>query len=569
MMFKKIVLTLGVIIAPIFGDAAAELDTGAKRIVEVMSNQETGIAAYNKNIHYAEALNLAQDLNTDAIAKFFGCKTLVGETFLRETISSPVGTRDRGTVLLARQNAIRTLVENSDLKAKVEALLEKARAHEDDIVSLFSDVFIGKTCPELQQLELMQQQKSPFYSLSKFFIMNRTAKTAGNYFSVLGLVASTYGLKILGETIYVLTKYGQEVPSKLLLVAAYLLLIDGVDVYTLADSYIKSSKKRSKLHALSQFSSVAEGLETVCKEYGIKNQFNISEIKGQKSIALINKLQHSRYKDKTTYFFSTAAVDTFLYRLYREENNLAQVYACIAELDAYNAIATKIIEGRDTDNKFCFVTFLEQDSPLLKVQNFWNVLIKNAIPNTLSESRKIILTGPNAGGKTTAIRALLQNLILGQSYGVAAAESFEFTPFDVIHSYLNISDDILKGQSLFVSEVKRAQDVLQRIKTLDPQVKYFFALDELFTGTAAEDGEACAYEFIKKIAEFNDIQFVYATHFNKLKKLEEEGAGCVNYKVDAPTKDANGALVYPYTLSQGANQANVALDIARAANLFA
>ena len=110
--------------------------------------------------------------------------------------------------------------------------------------------------------------------------------------------------------------------------------------------------------------------------------------------------------------------------------------------------------------------------------------------------------------------------------------------------------------------------MLQRIKALNSDQKFFFALDELFTGTIAEDGEACAYEFVKRIAAFDGVLFIYATHFEKLKELGKDNDFCKNYKVDAPTKDANGALVYPFTLSEGANESRVALDIARQAKLF-
>ena len=161
-----------------------------------------------------------------------------------------------------------------------------------------------------------------------------------------------------------------------------------------------------------------------------------------------------------------------------------------------------------------------------------------------------------------------QNIVLAQTFGIAAAQKFELTMFHVIHSYLNISDDILKGNSLFVSEIKRAQEILQKIKSLEPHKKFFFTLDELFTGTAAEDGQKCAYEFVKKLSEYQGVQFIYATHFDALKELGKNSTFCINYKVDAPTKNSEGKLVYPFTLSQGANEVNVALDIAREARLF-
>ena len=246
---------------------------------------------------------------------------------------------------------------------------------------------------------------------------------------------------------------------------------------------------------------------------------------------------------------------------------MAEIFACIAELDAYNALATQILESKQKNNQFCFVRYLNNEQPVIKTKTFWNILIPNAVPSSLDANKQIILSGPNAGGKTTTIRAILQNIVLAQTFGIAAAESFELTIFDAIHSYLNISDDLLNGFSLFASEVKRAQDLLACIKNLGQKKKIFFALDELFTGTVAEDGETCAWEFVNKVAYYDRVHFIYATHFPKLKKLADTNQRCVNYKVDAPIKTQDG-LIYPYTLSPGASDSRVALDLAKQAGLF-
>jgi DNA mismatch repair protein MutS len=284
---------------------------------------------------------------------------------------------------------------------------------------------------------------------------------------------------------------------------------------------------------------------------------------------VIDGINTGRYVHKKSYLFAVPLVHTFLYSLYEQEHQLAPLFASIAEIDAYNAIATKVLEAQAQQNKFCFATVIDSEKPAIETAGFWNVLVKKPVVNSISEAHTIILTGPNAGGKTTAIRALLQNVILAQTYGVAAAEQFACTPFEVIHSYLNVSDDLINGLSLFASEVKRAQGIVETIKNLQPGEKYFCALDELFTGTVAEDGEACAYQFVKRITQCDSALFIYATHFGKLTTLEADNIGCINYKVDAPTKDANGHLVYPYTLNRGINDARVALDLANQANLFA
>jgi DNA mismatch repair protein MutS len=262
-------------------------------------------------------------------------------------------------------------------------------------------------------------------------------------------------------------------------------------------------------------------------------------------------------------------VDILLHDFYAGQDQLAQLFITIGEMDTYYAIATKFVELQDVDNKLCFATYVtDAQRPTIQAQGFWNILVKKPVMNTVCESRNIMLTGPNAGGKTTSIRALLQNIILAQTFGIAAAEQFACTPFDVIHSYLNISDDIQNGLSLFASEIKRAQEIVHTIQTLQPHERYFFALDELFTSTVAEDGELCAYEFIKGLQSYNNTLFMYATHFNKVKELENESAIFVNYKIDDPAILEDGTLKYPFTISKGASRARFALHIARRAGLI-
>lgn len=101
----------------VVADQVANYDTGKARIKNIMTHQETGIAAYNqKNVKFAQTQNLANDLNIEAIAKFFGCKTFIGQSYFEQTLQYPVLSEDKNTVLANRQNAIRALVENPALK---------------------------------------------------------------------------------------------------------------------------------------------------------------------------------------------------------------------------------------------------------------------------------------------------------------------------------------------------------------------------------------------------------------------------------------------------------------------
>ena len=543
-------------------------ESGRQRLTAITTSVQNRNATFNgAQVDYAQSLNLVQDLNIPQIVEFFGCKTLIGKQYLTDILSSPINPKDKSGIVESRRNCIKALIENPALKREVEQALNEAREQEQEIITLFSEFFIGKTCPELKQLDLIKEQNPQMYPVAKFLTTNRTGKTVAFVSNSISAVGTALG------TAFWVKNFGSDIKNKRDFtasggVSAYFGLMCGLTGYAAYQDYSLGSQKRTKMHALNRFIAIAEKTEDMCKANTMQKQFKLQDIRTKEGLSLVRGLKDSRYKSKNMVLFNIPAVHSFLYTVYDHQNHLALLFASIAELDAYNALATKMLNAQNGNNKLCFVTYLPEEKPTVQATNFWNVLVPNAVPSSISEDRHIILTGPNAGGKTTSIRALLQNIVLGQTFGIAAADSFAFTPFDVIESFLNISDDLMQGDSLFKSEVKRAQGILQKIKLLQPNQKYFFALDELFTGTQAAVGEQCAYSFIKRINTSNGVQFIYATHFDKLTELAQESARTTNYKVDAPSKDANGKLVYPFTVSQGKNEVNVALDIAKEAGLF-
>ena len=531
-------------------------DSGKDRIINIMSQIKHDVVPGTcETIDYAQTSNIDQDLNIKAIADFFGCKTVMGSAFLKETLQRPVSSIDESGIVALRTQAVKALVENPKLKQQVEAMLKNAAEQEKAVIDLMSNTFRGQTCPELEQLEVLKKSSPTIYAMNNFLLTNKTGKT------VLTLVTGMYAIGFsVGTVFFALHKDP--------VYTAYLGLGAGLYGYMAIDDIVKGVKKRTKLHALNQLIHIAESIEELSYRNDFETQFKMSLITDHEGLSIIDGLKAWRYENETDYCFNTAAVHTFLYTLYQDDSQLAQIFASIAEMDAYNAIATKILEGQNSQRTFCFADKIESAQPQVLSTSFWNVLVPNAVVNSLQMNQHVILTGPNAGGKTTSIRANLQNIVLAQTYGIAAAEQFSYTQFDVILSYLNISDDLINGLSLFASEVKRAKDLLEIVKNLGSEQKLFFALDELFTGTAAEQGGKCAYEFIKKTSTYQRILFVYATHFDQLKELGKQNIGLMNYKVDAPIKNSEGKLVYPFTLSPGASTVNVAEDMAKEAGLF-
>ena len=132
-----------------------------------------------------------------------------------------------------------------------------------------------------------------------------------------------------------------------------------------------------------------------------------------------------------------------------------------------------------------------------------------------------IITGPNAGGKSTIIKSIGISLLTSQTLGLAFADNLQFTPFHILNSYLNIPD--CKGkESLFEAEMHRSLDHIKMCKNLPEEQRSFIIMDEIFSSTNPHEGISGAYAIAKKMASFDNSVCVITTHFTQLTNLESE-----------------------------------------------
>jgi len=300
---------------------------------------------------------------------------------------------------------------------------------------------------------------------------------------------------------------------------------------------------------------------TTFKNFG-KNRKALS----QKLRGLITLLKKDTFKGKPS-FFSLKARAKVAYAMIQEiKNELTPALAAVGELDAYLSCAKLYKEFEGKENGFVFAQYLEKDTPTIVMEGMWNPFIGSdkSIVNSVEIGthfpRNIILTGPNAGGKSTFTKGLTLNVLLAQTIGIVPARSFSLTPFSIISTYMNISDDTAGGNSLFKAEVLRAQALMESIHTLSAGTFAFSVMDEMFSGTSPKEGEAASYAVAENLGSHPQSILVLATHFPELKKLEATSGAFKNYQVRV-IRHEDGTFSYPFKLEFGAADQNVALDI--------
>jgi hypothetical protein len=182
-----------------------------------------------------------------------------------------------------------------------------------------------------------------------------------------------------------------------------------------------------------------------------------------------------------------------------------------------------------------------------KVKNIWHPCIEKPVKNNINLTKNIIITGPNAAGKTTVIKASIINLLLTQQIGYGFYDACETGFFDFIHCYLNIPDTCSRD-SLFQAEARRCKNILQTI-IHNPKKKHFCIFDELYSGTNPYEAISSAYSYLKFIAKNKNVKFLLTTHYLKLCDLLKTNKKIVNQSMK--TKIINNEPTYSYRLVDG------------------
>ena len=259
---------------------------------------------------------------------------------------------------------------------------------------------------------------------------------------------------------------------------------------------------------------------------------------------------HSLFSNKGKILY--AAKNTIQYK------SMEELFQSLAHID-YLVSIKKIMDKFDC----CYPKLLENKEPVIDLEQFYHPYInKSAVKNNLvignNLPKNIIITGPNAGGKSTLIKSLSLSTLFGQTLGICFANRASFTPFKILNSYLNIPD--CKGkESLFEAEMHRARDHIKNCETLSLDDKSFIIMDEIFSSTNPDEGISGAFAIAEKLASFSNSICVITTHYNYLTKLENHGS-FKNYKIPCNI-DNNNTITYPYKIEEGISNQNIALEL--------
>ena len=196
------------------------------------------------------------------------------------------------------------------------------------------------------------------------------------------------------------------------------------------------------------------------------------------------------------------------------------------------------------------------DRRLMDMKGLHHPLIKDAVPYDISTEKGVLVTGSNASGKSTFLRAAALGVLLGETLCTVPASVARF-PFFRLYSSMAVNDSITGGDSLYMAEIKAVKRITDAAgeDTADGVQTVCF-LDELLRGTNTIERIAAGSRILKELVERGALCFA-ATHDTELTDIL---AGRLdNYHFSEIIE--NGSIRFTYRLEAGAARSRNAIAL--------
>ncbi|CAD0230651.1 DNA mismatch repair protein MutS [Planktothrix agardhii] len=172
----------------------------------------------------------------------------------------------------------------------------------------------------------------------------------------------------------------------------------------------------------------------------------------------------------------------------------------------------------------------------------------------------IILTGPNASGKSCYLRQIGLIQLLAQVGSFVPAKSAKLGICDRIFTRVGAVDDLATGQSTFMVEMNETANILNHATQ-----KSLVLLDEIGRGTATFDGLSIAWSVAEYLATEIRSRTIFATHYHELNELASIISNVANYQVTV--KELPDKIIFLHQVQPGGADKSYGIEAGRLAGL--
>ncbi len=172
----------------------------------------------------------------------------------------------------------------------------------------------------------------------------------------------------------------------------------------------------------------------------------------------------------------------------------------------------------------------------------------------------IILTGPNASGKSCYLRQIGLIQLMAQMGSFVPAKAASLAICDRIFTRVGAVDDLATGQSTFMVEMNETANIINHATP-----KSLVLLDEIGRGTATFDGLSIAWSVAEYLATEIRSRTIFATHYHELNELASILDNVANYQVTV--KELPDQIIFLHQVQPGGADKSYGIEAARLAGL--
>ena len=230
-----------------------------------------------------------------------------------------------------------------------------------------------------------------------------------------------------------------------------------------------------------------------------------------------------------------------------KQESLFLLYETAGKIDMEIAVTS----FRESLTEYCIPV---QEGETLRAKQLYHPLLAHPVRNDFIQAGCCLVTGANATGKSTFIKAIAINAILAQTIHTCTASEFAMPDMRVLTS-MAVRDDLLAGQSYYIREVGYLKRIVDAAGERD-EMPVLCVIDEILRGTNTGERIAASEAVCRYLAGKN-CQAIVATHDMELTKRLAEEYRCYHFKSEI--KD--GDIVFDYKIYDGCGNNRNAIEL--------
>ncbi len=229
----------------------------------------------------------------------------------------------------------------------------------------------------------------------------------------------------------------------------------------------------------------------------------------------------------------------------RHSEEVYRLYSLVGEIDACIAVASV----RASLERYAVPTFVSEKR--VEAEKMVHPLLKAPVANDLDWRQNVLITGSNASGKSTFVKAIALNAILAQSVCTCWAEAFSMPRAQVMSS-MALRDDVQGGDSYFIVEIKSLKRILSALR--GDRITLCF-IDEILRGTNTVERIASSSALLCYLGDQNAL-CIAATHDMELTQLLPTYRQ-VHFREEITPQ----GMVFPYRVTEGVSKTRNAIRL--------